>query len=246
MKFTHLTLGLSLLFAGVSIAGPVPYDKVVVPEPVCGPFYVSAYGGGSFFDDDVDFTENALFDPSPDRIRADFDDGYILGAAVGVRTDTNWRMEVDLNFQNRPGESEQFAAGGGSFLSESPLYGDVDTTSAFFNVVKEFGMNRWRPYAGAGVGLSNVELSLSDVPGAHVGSGNEFKSEEVVLAYQFLGGVVFDVTDCFQTYLEYRLSGHGDLEDVADGDDLSNFTGPLESVDLGWSQHIILGARFYF
>jgi opacity protein-like surface antigen len=241
MKLSRLLVSLGILASGSVFAG-ITHDKIVVPEPVCGPWYVSVYGGGSFFDDEVDFTEVDPDDSVPERARINFDNGWILGGAVGRRLRNNWRVELDLNHHQAPSESYAYSDDGDPFETGLTIQGDVETTSLLVNVVKEFGENRWRPYLGAGFGLSSVNLRLSDSI-----ADDEIQdsfADEVVFGYQFMTGVVFDLTDCLQAYLEYRVMGHGDVEDVV-SDDTSEFEN-LAPMDLGWSQHLILGSRIFF
>jgi len=236
MKHIYCTLGLSLLMGGMALAGPVAYEKIVVPEPVCGPYYISGFGGASFYDD-MEFI--ATSDTSGNQgFTGDYgrDEGWIAGLAFGMRTDTNWRFELELSHHQGDINDQRYFNEAGALVEFESLHGDVETTSVMLNAVKEFGMNRWRPYLGAGLGLSAVEADAFPDDGF---AGIRFN--ETAFGYQFMGGVVYDLTECLQTYLEYRVSSHSDLEDARDNDirEVGDF-------DLGWTQHIILGARWYF
>jgi len=84
--------------------------------------YISAYGGGSFFDS-ADFTgTDYAFGPSStghikdngfqrfypeERIGKtngtfNLDNGWIVGGAVGIRTQRQWRFELDINHTQSP------------------------------------------------------------------------------------------------------------------------------------------------
>lgn len=274
MKITRNILTLALLSAGLSYAGV--YEKTVVtPEPLCGPWYMSAFGGGSFFDDG-DFVSTA----GDRNATFGFDNGWIVGGAVGLRTANDWRFEVEGSHSQAPGDNALFnftdvvpVVGGPAVLVDSVgagvLHGDVERTSVMFNVAKEFaGLTFWnlRPYLGAGVGLTSVRTDLrsttaQSIPAA-LGGGtafvdNHFYGDEVVLGYQAMAGLVLDITECLQVYLEYRLTGHGDPEDVSvetsaldlDGDGAADFGGDIGDfgdLDLGWAQHAIIGMRLFF
>lgn len=230
MPKPQFTLLATVLAGGVALAGPI--DKnVITPEPVCGPFYVSAYGGGSFFDDSTYGASNG----NNVSARTSFDNGWIAGLAFGIRTDRQFRFEVDLNHTQSPadfGTANFF----GTNLINGSVGGDVERTSVFLNAVKEFGTGRIHPYAGAGIGLTNVQGNYL-TPGFFGSQVGEV--DDVVLGYQFMGGVAYDLGSCLQTYLEYRLMGQGNTED-------STFLGTYGSTDFGWGQHVILGARWFF
>ena len=229
-----ITLG--FLACGLSFAGPVTYEKIVVPEPICGPFYFSMFGGGSFFDDgEFSATSNASGNQGA-TANYGRDDGWIMGAAFGLRTETNWRFELELSHhQSDVANALQLDPGGG-LLDFQSTHGDVETTSVMLNAVKEFGTNYWRPYLGAGVGLSQVEMNLFRMT-----TLRGLRWEDVAFGYQFMAGIVYDITDCFQAYFEYRISSHSDLEDALDRE-----IREVGDLDLGWSQHLILGGRIFF
>lgn len=234
----------TLLAAGVTLAGPMPYEKIVVPEPVCGPVYISVFGGGSFYEDGEAFMDPAFTDADVSKHEYGFDNGWILGAAVGVRTANHWRFELEASLDEAPTENSGYETDlAGNRDSFETLRGEVETSSLMLNGIKEFpslGFARLRPYLGAGIGLSNVEIDLAyrEPDGTEEGA----RGDDIVLSYHFLTGVSYDVTECLEAYLEYRVRGHGDLEDFyLDIDDPGS-----GSLDLGWSQHVILGARIFF
>lgn len=213
MKKTQFILAVTLLASGVAFAGT--YEKMVVtPEPVCGPWYVAAYGGGAFYD---------TLEASRDDIEVGtigLDNGWVVGGAVGLRTDAAWRFELDLNHSQ---------AGFDTIVDQDDLggWGDVERTSLMVNAVKEFEALQFlglTPYLGAGIGLTNVEFGgLID---------------ETVLGYQFMGGLVYDLTECLQVFAEYRLIGQGDLEDYGPY--------PFGNIDAGWTQQVLMGVRWFF
>ncbi len=226
MKTPQFILALSLAAGGFAFAGPI--DKnVITPEPVCGPWYVSAYGGGSFFD-------GASYSGNFTQANVDFDNGWIAGLAVGMRTANFWRFELDVNHSQSPASNGSASFFGFPFI-DGPLGGDVERTSVLLNAVKEFGTGSLRPYLGAGIGLTNVQADILD-PSFFGPVGS---ADDVVLGYQFIGGIAYDLTQCLQAYAEYRLMGQGDVEDAT-------FLGTYGSADFGWGQHAILGLRWFF
>jgi opacity protein-like surface antigen len=229
MKRFPFLLSVPLLLGGSLVAEPVSDKMVVEPEPVCGPWYVSAYGGGSFFD-------SSTFSDGLNNTVVNLDNGWIAGGAVGLRTNGGMRFELDVNFAQSPADDSIPALG----FPTANLGGEIERNSLMVNAVKEFGKGRIHPYAGAGIGFTHVQADLfSDFFGARFLAG---EADETVLGYQFMGGFAFDVLDCLQAYAEYRLMGQGDLEDATIG----IFGGTLNSADLGWGQHILLGVRWFF
>ena len=243
------------------------YDKIVVPEPICGPYYVSVFGGGSFFGDyDArgDFQNSTNNQPFAGQERLGFNQGWILGGAVGFRTATDWRFEVEVSHNQAAADGVQGSVDPvGNTIFNAPgadtggLLGDVETTSVYLNVFKEFaGLGFWgvSPYLGAGIGLSNVQADLVSRYDNTVFSNNQGndgvwngEGDEVVFSYQFMAGLVFDLTECLEGYLEYRLGQTGDLEDYQFFND--NGGAPMQlngELELEWTQHVILGLRYYF
>ena len=208
MKKSQFILAVTLLAGSVAFAGT--YEKMVVtPQPACGPWYVSAFGGGSFFDT-PEYTRGAF------NTTVGVDNGWIIGGAVGLRTDKAWRFEAELIHAQSP--------------FDAPFVGEIERTSVMVNAVKEFPALQFlglTPYLGAGIGLTNVQIDAI----------SPMADDELVLGYQFMTGLVFDLTDCLQAYAEYRVSSQGDLEDA-------QLAG--SNVDLGWTQHAILGVRWFF
>lgn len=246
MKRTHI-ITLILGIAGACFAGP-DKGKVVVPEP-CEPFYVALFGGGSFFDSGESSTSPQFL---PHGIALtdeyDFEDGWIFGGAVGIRTAGNFRMELELSHSQAPGDTYSFLAETpyDSFSAAGALRGDVERTSLMFNVAKEFGSGRLHPYIGGGVGVTYVDVDLVGAVdldfikflGGLPAIGVPGFGDSLVFGYQAMAGLSFDVTDCLDAFVEYRIMGHGDQEDY-----LRILPGDL---DLGWSQHVILGVRMGF
>lgn len=245
MKLTRNILTLTLLSAGLSFAGI--YEKQVVQPPLCGPWYMSIFGGGSFFSDGsfsgTDFVNEEVRDAN-----FGFDNGWIAGAAIGVRTANDWRFEIEFNHNQAPVDDGSFSFtdldDGDVDLFGGLASGDVETSSLMLNIAKEFpALTFWnlRPYLGAGVGLSNVRTQLLlQTPGLV----ESFEGDDIVLGYQAMAGLVLDLTECLQLYAEYRVTGHGDSEDVLS--ELNGIDPVIGSLDMDWTQHAILGVRWFF
>ena len=214
MKASSMITTLGFLAVACSYAGPVSYDKIVVPEPICGPYYVSVFGGGSFFDDGEFTATSNTSGEAGATANYGRNDGWIAGVAFGLRTETNWRLELELSHSQSDVDNALQLDANGDLLDFESTHGDVESTSVMLNVVKEFGMNRWRPYLGGGLGLTNIETTLfADDNDANL------SADDVVFGYQFMTGVVYDLTDCLQAYLEYRVSSQSDIEDASGSGD---------------------------
>ena len=250
MKITRC-IPLILTVSGLAFAGS-DKGKLVVPEPTCGPFYVSMFGGGSFFDQGESNTSPQFLPPGIGLSdKYDFDNGWILGGAFGIRMKNSVRFELEVSHSEAPADAYSFTASApfGALTVNGPLRGNVEQSSLMANVAKEFGKGRLHPYIGGGIGLAYVDadlvgavglsgLKIGGILGGLPAIGVPAWGDEVVFAYQGMAGLGFDVTDCLEAFLEYRIMGHGDLSDY-----LRILPGDL---DLGWSQHVILGMRYAF
>ncbi|WP_158587762.1 outer membrane protein, partial [Henriciella mobilis] len=107
----------------------------------------------------------------------------------------------------------------------------VDTASLFFDPgsdgkisVIDFMVNglydfmpesSFNPYVGAGVGISQVKAKAFSLRAADVGGNtstvNGFSDEDAVLAYQFLAGIGYDITEQLILDIGYKYYTTDDL-----------------------------------
>lgn len=127
--------------------------------------------------------------------------GFALGAFAGGQTDSGLRYEGELTF--RTNNLDTFNGG----LVE----GQVDKLSLMVNFLYEFGYGgggygygigagEIRPYLGIGGG--GVLVHLNDVNA--LSAPPLVNDSEYGLAYQFIGGVGFELTADSTLYVDYR------------------------------------------
>jgi opacity protein-like surface antigen len=145
----------------------------------------------------------------------DFDTGYTLGAALGYNYTSNFAVEAEYAYRNADID------GGGDATVNAVMFNGIYTLDGM-------GPNAaWKPYLGAGVGGSNVELD----------GGGSF-SDDLVWAYQLIGGVGYEVTPQWTLTGEVRWFGTESTD--LDGPDDFAVNTKFESVDL------LVGAAYKF
>lgn len=180
--------------------------------------YIFAYGGISFLD-----SLNAEL--HGETFSHDIDSGYIIGGGVGLRSCFlgGSRFEIEGLLK----ENDVQPWGG-------PLDGataQIQTSAILFNVIKEIPIGCVTGHIGGGFGWSTNDL--------HYQSGGASASDShSQLAYQFVAGVDYAVSDCISLFAQYKLlrSGDGDYD----------ITGSTLWLDEHWSNNVVFGARVGF
>jgi len=124
--------------------------------------------------------------------------GWGVVGAYGWLFDSNWRMEIELG--HRQVALDQIGS-----PASTPLDGDLDITTGFVNVVRDFrGESFITPYFGIGVGGAYHKLDVGSIDGAlpDFGSRDTFS-----LAYQAMLGINFEVGDDMDILVGYRFMG---------------------------------------
>ena len=124
--------------------------------------------------------------------------GFGVVGAYGWSFDSNWRMEIELG--HRQVALDQIGS-----PASTPLDGDLDITTGFVNVVRDFrGESFITPYFGIGVGGAYHKLDVGSIDGAlpDFGSRDTFS-----LAYQAMLGINFEVGDDMDILVGYRFMG---------------------------------------
>ncbi len=152
------------------------------------------------------------------------DTGKHQGAALawGYKY-TSWRFELEAAF--RTSEVQQYfrieplhpdLAPGFLVGRTYEARGSIRDTAIMFNGYYDFPTRRiWRPYAGAGLGFSHLALRNFEL----TNSVNPARSSdsEVVLAYQLMVGVLFELAPETDLTIGYRYFGsenvHWDIGD---------------------------------
>jgi opacity protein-like surface antigen len=130
------------------------------------------------------FTHDGEFDNS--GLDATFDRGYAYGAMLGYYLNKNFRLEGELTYRGN-----SIGSVGGV-----PAPDKISSTAIMANAYYDFTMGgSWTPYVGGGLGVARVNFqSAADV-------------RDMVLAYQFIGGLGYNVTSNTVVTLDYRYFG---------------------------------------
>lgn len=140
----------------------------------------------------VDVTDAGTLTPG----EADFDPGFLAGAALGYRFDDHWALEAE--FAYRTNDLDSYSSSG----SLSAQGGDFASTALMLNAYYHFGTD-WLldPYVGVGFGsASEIDLDLS---GGSFGAGQSFSGDSP--AAQYMLGAEGRLTDHLGFFLEGRF-----------------------------------------
>ena len=193
--------------------------------------YVAARGS-YVMTDDADWIFDADFGPVPagGNVISEFEDGYGVGVALGMKLPSRFRVEGELFWQENDIDSGrlgpvQLSALGG-------LNGDVGVWGGMLNGYYDFMDGPLVPFIGLGVGYAQVDANVN------LGDISVIDDDDTVLAYQGILGVSYDFMPNLQGVLAYRYLSLDDpqFKDQAGG-----------KVDMEYdSQAIDLGVRYSF
>lgn len=140
-------------------------------------FYFGVQGG-------LNFTHDGEVDNS--GVDLSFDTGYAIGAVFGYDMGNQFRLEGELTYRANDMES----------LAGIPVVGEMTSTALMGNVFYDFATGGpWTPYLGGGLGAASVSfVSAVDV-------------SETVLAYQFIGGIGYNLSPTVVLAFDYRYFG---------------------------------------
>lgn len=147
------------------------------------------------------FAQDSDWDASGVVSTVEHEPGYALGAFAGAQTDSGLRYEGELTFRTNNVDT---IAGG-------LVDGQVDKLALMVNFLYEFGYGgggygygvgggEIRPYLGLGGG--GVLVHLNDIN--TLSAPPLYNDSEYGLAYQFIGGVGFELTTDSTFYVDYR------------------------------------------
>ena len=127
--------------------------------------------------------------------------GYALSFAFGRRHSNTLRSEIEVAV--RGNDVTRSTLTGIDSVEESA--GHVNAVSLMKNFIIDFNNNtRFTPYAGAGLGLSYVDVELE-------GFGS-LQDGETLFSYQAIGGVATRLTSVADFIVEYRFLGTSEVE----------------------------------
>ncbi len=117
--------------------------------------------------------------------------GYGIGVEVGIRLGGNLRLEGELTYRSNDVDT----------IGGVGTTADISSTSLMLNALYDFNSESgFTPYIGGGIGVSDVDFEIGT---------NTFG--DTVVAMQFIGGVMFDLSPGLVMSVDYRLFGTEDL-----------------------------------
>lgn len=213
-----LTIALITLGSGPAVHARAPFSSPAptppsiavgaAPEPVSGNWYLKAYGGLSFLEDEeVLYTDGG---GTTTTAEGTFSSGWLTGAALGYRIDDHWSLELDFTYRTNDVESVSGGlATGGDFASGALLVNAL----YWLHPIGEF-----EPYLGVGLGVAS-EIDI-DLEGGSFGTEQSFSGSSPMA--QYMAGVQFPVSGTLDGFLEGRyarafdpdMSGEGNSGNV--------------------------------
>ncbi|MEM0986862.1 MAG: outer membrane beta-barrel protein [Pseudomonadota bacterium] len=169
----------------------------------------------------------------------EFDSGLALSGEAGLRFENGFRAAVEVTYSEADVDTHEGVTLGGGNIdgvdaaalagAPDPLdvtvgalvadgQGDISSTSIFANAYYDFGLGGpFRPFVGAGIGLSDVDVEYSPSGVGIIDGG------DTVFAYQLKAGASYALTEQLEAYGEYAYR-------AADEIDVSNdlFPGRLD------------------
>lgn len=159
------------------------------------------------------------------------EDGYMLKFAMGMEL-PGARGEIDVSYQAYDMKDRRT-----SFTTATPVSGNQTYLSVLVNLIYDFnvGDGSVTPYLGAGAGFGLV--SWNDV--LISGSNNPIDDNDLVPAYQFFGGLNFDISDDTTLGLEYRYY-------ISEVITISDSAGVTAEVNRNGSYNVLLNVTNHF
>ncbi len=233
MKNTLVTtVSATALLLGVSASTAWAADlDLAAPPPAAAPggFYVSAFGGANWLED-TDF----LIDVGggPVSVNNDYDTGFLVGGAFGYDFGAfaggpfGVRLEGELSYRENDIDVHSVA---GAALAGSD--GDTSAFAGMVNVLFDLHLNSpFTVFAGGGIGAANVDFDGHSATAV----GTVLDDDDTRFAYQFIGGVGYEITPAWVIDVQYRYFR-------VDNVDLTSNAGVAVSTDADYESHAVLG-----
>jgi opacity protein-like surface antigen len=152
--------------------------------------YLELQGGGSFFQDaDIEVTGI----PVPFDAKAEFDNGWTAGAAIGFRIFEMLRLEGHGSW--RMADFDQVSGAGASLDADDAFAGAaIFLGNAYLDIPLPLPI---RPYVGAGAG---VGIFSADVDGDDV----DVDSDDTTFAWNVMGGAFVPILRHLELDVRYR------------------------------------------
>lgn len=205
---TAVALFFGLTFAVDAMAGPRVYLEVSPGVSVLSDSDIRGSGSSPNF-------------------KANFDVGYVFGAAVGFRLYEDFRIEVNASYRNTAIEKNGRGVGGRILLFSvmTNVYYDID-----------FGIPI-KPYLGVGIGNGFVDVDILERSGTSVSN-----NKTTQFAWNVMAGIGYALSENFDLSAGYRYLGTTDakFDAVFEDTDVGTF-----DVEIDFHE-FLLGLRYTF
>lgn len=179
-------------------------------------FYTSLFGGAETFDDESIIGANAAGQAR--NINIQFYEGSVFGAALGVSSaDSSFgRFRGELEIASRQADVDALALNG--VTRQFNPSSEVSVTTAMVNALYDSPVlwDRYRVFAGAGIGLAGVDHSVRYLVANPAASGGNLQilipSSETTSAYQLILGAEVELTSSWSLLGDVRYLDVGDTQ----------------------------------
>lgn len=156
--------------------------------------------------------------------KTEFDAGVGFGFVGGYEFGNNIRADLEISYRINGADRQ--------LPGSVALNGSTSALAFMGNGYYDFNLGQFVPYLGFGMGFARVSADI-DSAGVQL-----VDDSDIVFAYQFIGGVGYNITPQVVLTLDYRIFGTSDPELT----DESNNKFDSEY----FTQNIMLGARYKF
>ena len=164
---------------------------IAAPASAATGLYVSGNLGASFLSD-------GDYDTASGTVTAEYDTGYVLGAAFGHAYPAGFRAEVEISYRAHDVDRIK---GFGSSTSSS---GDISALAVLLNGYYDIRtQSRFTPFVGIGAGFASVSVEDMNIRGV----GDD---DDTVFAYQLAAGVECPLSPFTSLEISYRFFGTSD------------------------------------
>lgn len=182
-------------------------------------WYVGVFGGYAFssdasltyynYDYDHDYDYNYEHD-------VNVQEAWVFGVKFGYTPPVlkYFSFEFEYSYLNPDVDRTVFPRSGTDYTA---VEGDVKLNNFMFNAIAKYPTGKIHPYVGAGIGFSNIDVSLLRT--SSEGYAYSISHDDTVFAWQILLGVEIDLTNNFSLDIGYRYFSAEDESDDDDDDD---------------------------
>lgn len=213
------------------------------------------YAGVSLNQASLDSIETVSDEPVASvtrRIGFEADDDTGVGLSIGRKLLTQGNgntLSAELNYSNSEHVLEEIRFMDNVFLlSDGRAGGQLEVETIMARVKYQFDLGSFKPYVGAGVGQSdlNVEAVYGMAVGSVTGSQPPFATGgDSATAVELRAGVEYQLNDTFGVFFEYTTTDVGDIEFSRRGGGPGGLSTTTQSGDYAFDS-LNLGVNFNF